>query len=141
MKVFTIVAKGFEYNDNYMYETESGGGNPVHAYFSEEKAHLQCKVMNIASIRSLDSLGDYGWLEHDRDDLKEMREICGLDEDDYSLPDLTDEQAEKMYGLLGDYFYYVVQIEVEDAIQEDPPAPTEKSEEPDEDNRFDLDLE
>lgn len=45
-KIYIIVEVNWEYNDEYYYRPEGGGGSPIEAYYDEAKAKKRCAVLN-----------------------------------------------------------------------------------------------
>jgi hypothetical protein len=48
-QIYVIVEAGFEYNDNYFYAPECGGGNPIKYYNTAEEASKACQELNDAA--------------------------------------------------------------------------------------------
>lgn len=52
MTLYVIVELGYEYNDEYYYPPECGGGNPIDAYRSRKKAEAECERLNRGIVES-----------------------------------------------------------------------------------------
>ena len=57
-KVYVISELGWEYDDNNYYRSDSGGGSPIVAYRSWEKAEQACKQKNINFFKDYLSSGE-----------------------------------------------------------------------------------
>jgi hypothetical protein len=57
MKAFVITKQGWEYNDEYYYQTEEDGGPPVKVYLNKAKAEEDCKKRN--QLQVLEGLGQH----------------------------------------------------------------------------------
>lgn len=55
MKIYVILEIGWEYNDEYYYRPESGGGKPIEAYFDETLANERCVKKNADAAKTHDS--------------------------------------------------------------------------------------
>jgi hypothetical protein len=121
MEVYTIVQVGWEYNDEYYYQGENGGGNPLSCYKDRSKAEAAVLEKNIAEYRTIGSsrwnqLGAYfcdGEYDFDSDDIEELEKLgVTLSDDGITLPEsASDEDMAQIIGLIGIVFYEITPLE------------------------------
>jgi hypothetical protein len=125
MKIYTILAIHFAYNDNYSYSDE-GAGRPIKAYRSEEKANEDCNELNRQNMIEANP-GEFAWNGYAwvPEQLPELREITGLSETELTdvcqvvdhWDDFSDEAKLKLWDIARETekeFFSVHEIEVED---------------------------
>lgn len=49
LQAWCILELSWEYNDEYNYQPDNGGGTPVETYFDREKAERRCAELNAAA--------------------------------------------------------------------------------------------
>ena len=118
---FTIVQLGYEYNDEIMYQPESGGGQPVSLFKTRESANSHVDELNkkeIFNLISSDELSTYGYDWSDICDDESVIKILNLpDLYDFSNEDfdnLTADQKEVFLKNLNLNFYEVYEVKLED---------------------------
>ena len=125
MSHYVVTETSFEYNDE-VYHTgdhRDGVGMPVKVFRSKAKAEAYVKEQSIKQIRGCNGygcLGCYGYgyeeITNDPEAFVEFwKELTGEELDDgyhqLEVPDnITDEQAERLYGLLSLKFFNLVEV-------------------------------
>jgi hypothetical protein len=69
---YVVVEIGWEYNDEFYYRGESGGGNPVHVYL--DKGAAEAKVAELNKIALSKEYANRNWIEEWNED-DEMKVI------------------------------------------------------------------
>ena len=60
--IYLVVGDSFEYNDNFYYQPECGGCEPIRAFLDEDVAKREAGNLNIAWLRrEASELGDWGY--------------------------------------------------------------------------------
>ena len=119
MNVFTIVKVGWEYNDEYYYQSESGGGDPIIVYRDRENAEKECLKLNIGKYHGTanspwNSIGayfeDHNIPDTDKQSLEKLG--VGFNNFDISLPKTqTVENWTLIISLIVIVFYKIEQLE------------------------------
>lgn len=139
--IYIIVSKSYDYNDEYYYDSVAGGGSPIEAYVSKEKAENEAKLRSIKEFMSLDRLWEWGggegalgiFMSTSAEDLVNLFEKVGVaaraedfnDADrleeiykdlrkQYTEQKITAEQIIPIYDASSLQFFYVEEIPVED---------------------------
>ena len=73
MKGFILMRKGFEYNDEIMYEPEGGGGTPTKIFFQKDLAEVEMVQRNIKEFKETD-LAEYTY---------DLEDILTVPEEDF----------------------------------------------------------
>ena len=121
MEVYTIVQVGWEYNDEYYYQGESGGGTPLSVYKDRSKAEAAALAKNIEEYKNIgasrwNQLGAYfpdGEYDFDSDDKEELKKL-GVTANDQGiiLPEAaSDAELAEIIGLIGIVFYEITPLE------------------------------
>ena len=126
---YVVMECGWEYNDQYMYRPECGGGNPVKVFTSLRDAkefarHLTLKNFKFfrddrwASLSEYITEGEGVESLFNEEGVKLLREAGAITTEDewyveLDLKKLVDAQLQKLATCLQDphYFYEVVEIE------------------------------
>ena len=121
MEVYTIVQVGWEYNDEYYYQGENGGGNPLSVYKDRSKAEAAVLAKNIEEYKRISSsrwnrLGAYfpdNEYDFNSDDDKELKKLGVIVNDEgIKLPEsASDADMAEIIGLIGIVFYEITPLE------------------------------
>lgn len=101
-KVYSILEKGWEYNDEYFYTPESNGGRPIFVTLNKNVAKKKLEELLIKTLRGLpigeySDYGDLSWyygISHDT-----INDIFGTSYKDWdiTIPDnATDKQMKTL---------------------------------------------
>ena len=131
MKVYVILQRGFEYDDEIYSNHESGSGFPQTVFFTKPGALEQTRKLNIEEFKTT-NISDYCYeIEDICDDVEKLKELvkqfkqkygeCPPSKsvwerkpDEWRLhPDVTDEEAKQYVKLINLEFYEVVETEVD----------------------------
>ena len=132
-KLYVVCEYGWEYDDNYYYQGENNGAEPLKAYKSKEKAEADCRARNSARLRSYwdddargiaEHVSEGSWenlvSEQNREALFKLFnehdvEVKNQDHIELEMPDepLPDEFFEKFEALITLSFYCVTEVEAE----------------------------
>jgi len=118
---FVIQEIGYEYNDEYYYRGESGGGTPKKIILNEATAKLKLLELEVEKWRGED-IGYYGGdiseLSNNEEEFEDALREIGIDpNDDWRLripKEATDEQIKNLIKYSYIRFYEIVEVEVED---------------------------
>lgn len=85
MEIFVIVETGFEYNDEIYTQGESGGGEPIQAYTSEDAAKVACDEKTLTWVEErcgsrYDSVTNYGYSPDEVMNLYKFSTLTGISE-------------------------------------------------------------
>lgn len=117
---FVIQEIGYEYNDEYYYKGESGGGIPKKIILNEAVAKLELLRLEIERWRAED-IGYYGGsvgeLSNNEEEFEEALKEANIDPDgDWRIgipKEATDEQIKKLIKFSFIRFYEMVEVELE----------------------------
>lgn len=119
--LYTIVEIGYEYNDEIMYQPESGGGTPLIAYSTKQRAKEEADSMNQKNIMDLiesSSMSEYGYDWGDVG-LQDFADIHNLPEMyDFTVNDfkgLSEEVKNQFLQEIDLSFYEVYEVKVIDS--------------------------
>lgn len=132
-KLYVVSRLGWEYDDNYYHQPESGGGDPVVAYRSKKKAEEAAVNSNIAELKQRFTQGDLGGYAGEEGwtgligyrssveplfQLFDEYDVIVTDKDsvEYTLPDSgpPDEFFQKLNALINMFWFSVSEIEMGD---------------------------
>lgn len=118
--LYTVIEIGYEYNDEIMYQPESGGGTPLVAYTTKERAQKEVDALNKKSIMDLINDSElnqygYGWDDLDLDDVASLYRLPDLY--DFTLSDfekLSEIEQSRFLKEINLSFYEMYEVKVED---------------------------
>jgi hypothetical protein len=116
-KLWVICEIGFEYNDEIYHRPESGGGRPVEAFTSKEKADAACKENNFKCF--LETWSDLGQYQYDisdnfSDEAIELMEKHGLAKSEFDnthWQKIPPEDLQKIYDGCNISWYEVYEVD------------------------------
>ncbi len=119
-KAYVIQSIGYEYNDEYNYRPECGGGHATAVYFDEVAAKKRMVELEIEQWKE-ETLGHYGYgddIIEDAEEFESALELMGIDPDDWwdsGIPTgATDEQIKNLIRATNIRFYEIVEVDAED---------------------------
>lgn len=120
MKTGYIIQEiGYEYNDEYYYKGENGGGTPKMIFADEslaKKKMLELEIKRWKKQRIGDFLGEDGYYEiEDNKEVKKILDELGI-KDLYNDPipsSASDEQIKKLMKLLGLIFHEILEVDID----------------------------
>lgn len=113
-KVYVVVERTYEYNDEVNYFND--GGQPVTVYRSEEKANEVVKEKTIQWLMSGNCSGfghELNWLFGYNDD--KVSEILGI-ERPYDIETMSREEAELVLRYLEEFPFYVRIVDIDENL-------------------------
>lgn len=131
-KGYVVQSIGYEYNDEYYYRGECGGGIPQKVFFDEAKAMKKLAELEIEAFKG-ERLGDYHVSDkiNDEDLYREALAEIDVDPDDWrvAIPkDTPDSVVKKLIKSTGIRFHEIVEVEVEveDQVPDEEVQPSEE---------------
>lgn len=130
---YIIQEIGYEYNDEYYYRGEAGGGTPKAIITDEAKAKDRLIDLEMKSWRS-QYIGSYGYdlrdITRDEDEfLKIIEEVVGDSDDWYDVridDRFSDDQLKRLIRASTLRFHEIVPVEIEEPIDENEHNPSEE---------------
>jgi hypothetical protein len=126
--VFAVMAADWDYNDEYYYTTEGGGGHPKRVFRSKEKADNMAKELTAQTLRrvnlrdyseaGMEGILGYNNLATNLEQLEaagiDPKDVCDENHSESKLDDYTDAQLLVLADLICIPFYEVVEVEIDE---------------------------